>query len=80
VEDKDVTWKTIGGNNPQSWALNGAAHYSLDPADWTAFIFSLSDSKIFRQTHLCQTFNHPSYGPTFADGMLRPRRLKRKRM
>lgn len=66
-EDNGATWKTIGGYNPRSFKLS-VTHYLPNPADWTAFVFNLSDSIIWRQSHASQTQNVPSWGPIFGDG------------
>lgn len=70
-EDNGITWKTMGGYNPQSWKSDGSVNYPSDPADWTAFVFNLSDSKVWRQNSRNQTVNHPSWAINFGDSDLR---------
>lgn len=69
-EDNGVTWKTIGAYNPLSFNSIGDVHYIRNPAEWSAFLFNLSDSVIWRQSHASQTQNSPNYGPAFGDGDL----------
>ncbi len=59
-----TVWKTIGGFNPLSWSTAGP-HASTAPADWTAFIFNLSDLLLRRQAGPSQTNNATYLGPAF---------------
>lgn len=70
-EDNGVTWKTMGGYKPISFTSNGGQIVSSNPADWTAFIFNLSDSKVWRQTGGMQSYDSILYGPFFGQGDLR---------
>lgn len=64
----------VGGYNPVSW--NAALmNYVQNPTDAgrTAFIFNLSDGVLQRQILASidgsyQTYNHPTFGPTFGGG------------
>lgn len=72
----------VGGYNPQSWnskTVNSVGSYNLvpNPSQRTAFIFNITDNALFREDHgpdnhgdngSYQTFNDPSYGPTFGNG------------
>jgi len=66
--DNGKTWKTIGGYNPRSWNSYGGYNGSTNTADWTAFVFNLTDSVKLQQTHALQTYNSINYGPTFGRG------------
>lgn len=66
-EDNGATWKTIGGYNPLSW-ISGGFNQSANPADWTAFIFNLTDSVKKQQTGIYQTSNDRIMGPVFGIG------------
>lgn len=59
-----TVWKTVGGFNPLSWSTAGP-HASTEPADWTAFIFNLSDTLLRRQAGPFQTNNESYLGPAF---------------
>lgn len=65
-------WKTIGGYNPMNWDSSGNANFTPDPADWTAFIFNLSDSVLRRQSTPGQSTNRFFDGPTFGTMPLGP--------
>lgn len=68
-EDYGRTWKTIGGYNPLSWNSSGGLYnYSTNPADWSAFIFNLTDSVKRQQIGPHQTYNSYHYGPIFGGG------------
>lgn len=67
-EDYGKTWKTIGGYNPLSWNSYSRFNTSTNPADWTAFIFNLTDSVKWQQDNMYQTRNQGLYGPTFGGG------------
>jgi hypothetical protein len=68
-EDGGVTWKTIGGYDPLGWdTTTNYFHYPDNPADWTAFIFNLTNAEKRDQQNGYQTFNHLEYGPTFGQG------------
>lgn len=67
-EDGGATWKTIGGYNPASWNSSFGWNYSLNPTDWTAFIFNLTDSVKKLQTNPNQTVNNSGLGPIFGGG------------
>lgn len=60
--------KLIGGYNPRSWASIGDLVKTPNPADWTAFIFNLTDHVKKQQSEKHQTRNTESYGPTFGGG------------
>lgn len=62
------TWKTVGGYDPQSWSSYTGYNYVNDPANWTAFLFNLTDGVKKSQTAGYETFNTASYGPTFGGG------------
>lgn len=66
--DNGATWKTIGGYNPLSWNSSDRFNQSANPADWTAFIFNLTDSVKKQQTGRYQTYNDRIEGPIFGDG------------
>jgi hypothetical protein len=83
ASENGTDYFTIGGYNPQSWNSGGVYNYSNNDADRTAFLFNLSSTNIYRQNlysnqlkypdgcSSCgqfQTFNYPSYGPTFGGG------------
>lgn len=70
-EDNGRTWKTMGGYKPVSFTTNAGHISSTNPADWTAFIFNLTDSKVWRQTSLYQGFDSDIYGPHFGNSDLR---------
>ncbi|RSZ57520.1 PEP-CTERM sorting domain-containing protein [Massilia atriviolacea] len=70
-EDNGKTWKTMGGYKPVSFTTNAGHISSTNPADWTAFIFNLTDSKVWRQTSLYQGFDSNIYGPFFGNSDLR---------
>ena len=60
----------IGGYNPQSWSSSSSYSFTIPVEERTAFIFNLSTSTIHYQELLTaegqyQTFNYPTYGPTF---------------
>jgi hypothetical protein len=59
-----TVWKTVGGFNPLSWSTAGP-NSSITPADWTAFIFNLSDTLLRRQIGPFQTNNESYLGPAF---------------
>ncbi|MCK4997875.1 MAG: PEP_CTERM-anchored TLD domain-containing protein, partial [Anaerohalosphaera sp.] len=63
-----TTTRIVGGYNPQSWSSMGGYNTSASPDDYTAFIFNLTDTQIWRQSLDFQTYNHTSYGPTFGGG------------
>ena len=67
VTDGTIT-RVIGGYNPQSWSSIGGYNSSSVPGLYTAFIFNLTDTQIWRQTATHQTYNNSSYGPTFGGG------------
>lgn len=72
-EDNGKTWKTIGGYNPLSWWSNRYNNYvaynrTANPADWTAFIFNLTDSVKRQQSDQHQTYNLAELGPVFGAG------------
>jgi hypothetical protein len=62
--DQGASWNTVGGYDPLSWDTGGP-HSSLDPNDWSAFIFNLSDGVIRRQNGPSQTINAIERGPSF---------------
>jgi hypothetical protein len=67
-----TTWKTVGGYNPLSWDSSDRSHFITDPADWTAFIFNLSDLVKKQQSNGGQTYNDPFTGPIFGTPPLGP--------
>lgn len=67
-EDNGATWKTIGGFNPLPWQYSGGFHVTPDPKDWTAFIFNLTDSVIWRQTSQIQTYHGREHATYFGQG------------
>jgi hypothetical protein len=67
-----TTWKTVGGYNPLSWNSTDTIRFITDPADWTAFIFNLTDSVKKQQSNGGQTTNDPYLGPVFGTAPLGP--------
>lgn len=68
ASEDGVTWKTIGGYDPQSWDSINSYHYVSDSSLWNAFIFNLTDGVQKIQINQYQTYNYLYYGPTFGGG------------
>ena len=63
----------IGGYNPVSWGSHGYTYNPSDYADRDAFVFNLTYGVFAEQQQTgvrgrYQTYNSPSYGPTFGGG------------
>lgn len=68
VSYRGSIWKTLGGYNPRSWSTIEDYNYTYSAADWTAFLFNLTDSTKYAQTDYYQTWNSADTGPTFGGG------------
>jgi hypothetical protein len=72
----------VGGYNPQSWNSSGSYNITTPLSQRTAFLFNLTTNTLFAQRTTAfsggdwsgqdageyQTYNSPSYGPTFGGG------------
>lgn len=60
--------RIVGGYNPLSWNSSSTYNFTNTAAEQTAFLFNLTDALLYEQFGPRQTYNHPSYGPTFGGG------------